>query len=429
MLKRTILRKDPTFNEADYGFRGFGELMRHLADRGVVELGESSARGDPEVTIAEQGDDETAAFSLLRTTVERLASGKSGPPHLSGLKTQMRKSDPDFTEKRFGFGGFLQFAKAARARGFVDMEFDAKRGRTRRTADADAQGDPYFTDMRSASTPSCSSRGGAGARLRRHGLRREHRGLRAAPRRRRPTHPTEPRRPGAESLDARHRTPVGSRRHGRSTSPQTARAGTGARRCTSASRFYDVDGWLRDAPGPRERETEVLGDVDGHTLVHLQCHFGLDTLQFARAGARVVGLDFSPAAIDAARDLARADRARRSCRVRVRRRARRGRRARRSHLRHRLREPRRAVLAPERRPLGGAGRGARRARRSCSTCTTATRWRGPSTTTSRGSHTRTSRSPSPTSTTPGLTYTDGVTELDPGAATSGTTASARPSPR
>ena len=36
MLKRTILRKDPTFNEANYGFRGFGELLRNLADRGVV---------------------------------------------------------------------------------------------------------------------------------------------------------------------------------------------------------------------------------------------------------------------------------------------------------------------------------------------------------------------------------------------------------
>ena len=124
MLKRTILRKDPTFNEADYGFRGFGELMRHLADRGVVVLGESSARGDPEVTIAEQGDDEAAAFSLLRSTVERLASSKSGPPHLSGLKTQMRRQEPEFTEKRFGYGGFLQFAKAARARGFVEMDFD-----------------------------------------------------------------------------------------------------------------------------------------------------------------------------------------------------------------------------------------------------------------------------------------------------------------
>src|SRR4029077_6679711 len=35
MLKRTILRKDPTFNEANYGFRGFGELLRNLAERGV----------------------------------------------------------------------------------------------------------------------------------------------------------------------------------------------------------------------------------------------------------------------------------------------------------------------------------------------------------------------------------------------------------
>jgi uncharacterized protein (TIGR00288 family) len=124
MLKRTILRKDPTFNESDYGFRGFGELLRHLAGTGVVDLAEGSAKGDPEVSFPEHADDEVAAFSLLRDTVESLTTAKSGPPHLSGLKTQMRKTQPEFSEKRFGYGGFLQFAKAAAARGLIEMEFD-----------------------------------------------------------------------------------------------------------------------------------------------------------------------------------------------------------------------------------------------------------------------------------------------------------------
>ena len=66
------------------------------------------------------------------------------------------------------------------------------------------------------------------------------------------------------------------------------------------SRFYDVEGWLRDQPGPRRRETEALGNVEGLRLLHPQCHFGLDTLAWARAGAQVTGLDFSPVAIDAA---------------------------------------------------------------------------------------------------------------------------------
>ena len=70
------------------------------------------------------------------------------------------------------------------------------------------------------------------------------------------------------------------------------------------SRFYDGEGWLGDCPGPRARELEALGDVAGLRLLHLQCHFGLDTLAWARAGARVTGLDFSEPAIDAARDLA-----------------------------------------------------------------------------------------------------------------------------
>ncbi|MDQ3983504.1 MAG: NYN domain-containing protein, partial [Actinomycetota bacterium] len=38
MIKRALLRKDPTFTEGDYGFRTWGELMQHLASLGVVEL-------------------------------------------------------------------------------------------------------------------------------------------------------------------------------------------------------------------------------------------------------------------------------------------------------------------------------------------------------------------------------------------------------
>ncbi len=122
MLKRAILRKEPTFSEANYGFRTFGELLRNLADRSIIELEQASAQGDPEVTFPAVAGDEDAAFALLRSTVERLAV--KSPPHLSGLKTQLRKSQPDFSEKRFGYGGFLQFVKAARARGFVEMEQD-----------------------------------------------------------------------------------------------------------------------------------------------------------------------------------------------------------------------------------------------------------------------------------------------------------------
>lgn len=71
-----------------------------------------------------------------------------------------------------------------------------------------------------------------------------------------------------------------------------------------ASRFYNVDRWIQTRPGPRPRETAVLGDVAGQDLVHLQCHFGLDTLAWANAGARVTGVDFSPEAVRSARELA-----------------------------------------------------------------------------------------------------------------------------
>jgi SAM-dependent methyltransferase len=47
-----------------------------------------------------------------------------------------------------------------------------------------------------------------------------------------------------------------------------------------------------------------LGDITGKSLLHLQCHFGKDTLRLAQMGAQVTGIDFSPQAIAYARDLA-----------------------------------------------------------------------------------------------------------------------------
>ncbi|MEM1250149.1 MAG: class I SAM-dependent methyltransferase [Acidobacteriota bacterium] len=79
-----------------------------------------------------------------------------------------------------------------------------------------------------------------------------------------------------------------------------------------ASEFYDVDGFVtgwRQGANPRRQhfdalEADLLGDVAGQTLLHLQCHFGMDTLTQARRGARVTGVDYSSEAVDRARELA-----------------------------------------------------------------------------------------------------------------------------
>lgn len=71
-----------------------------------------------------------------------------------------------------------------------------------------------------------------------------------------------------------------------------------------ASDFYDVEGFLAGRSTLEPYEPALLGDVSGLELVHLQCHFGLDTLSWARLGARVTGLDLAPQAVAAARDLA-----------------------------------------------------------------------------------------------------------------------------
>ncbi len=121
-LKRALIRKDPTFTEAEYGFRAFGELLRHLESRNVLALAEGPAKGDPVVELA-SNPEENQAFAQLADVVKGL-KGPNGGPYLSGLKNQVRKKQPDFSEKRFGYGGFLQFVKAAQTRGLVELEWN-----------------------------------------------------------------------------------------------------------------------------------------------------------------------------------------------------------------------------------------------------------------------------------------------------------------
>ncbi len=125
MVKRVVLRKDPTFSENDYGFRAWGELMRHLASLGVIELRSGSADGDPVVDFPADGGGEAKAFELLRDVVESLEK-RNGPPPLSSLKNELRKRQQGFSEKNYGYGGFLQFVKGATAKGVVDMEWSDK---------------------------------------------------------------------------------------------------------------------------------------------------------------------------------------------------------------------------------------------------------------------------------------------------------------
>ena len=72
-----------------------------------------------------------------------------------------------------------------------------------------------------------------------------------------------------------------------------------------SSAFYDVERWKKGATSLNEIELREVGDVTGKKLLHLQCHFGQDTLSWARLGARVTGCDFSDKAIEYARQLAR----------------------------------------------------------------------------------------------------------------------------
>lgn len=71
------------------------------------------------------------------------------------------------------------------------------------------------------------------------------------------------------------------------------------------SGFYDVETFKAGKLTLMDLEREELGDVVGKSLLHLQCHFGLDTLSWARLGAQVTGVDFSAAGIAMADSLSR----------------------------------------------------------------------------------------------------------------------------
>jgi len=69
-------------------------------------------------------------------------------------------------------------------------------------------------------------------------------------------------------------------------------------------RSYGVDRFLAGERWLPKKILEEVGSVTGRSLLHLQCHFGLDSLAWVRYGASVTGVDFSPTAIKAARELA-----------------------------------------------------------------------------------------------------------------------------
>lgn len=74
----------------------------------------------------------------------------------------------------------------------------------------------------------------------------------------------------------------------------------------AGSSFYDVEGFIAGKPCVEPFEVDELGPLGDLRLAHLQCHFGLDTLDLVRLhpGLTAVGLDFSAPAVDTARGLA-----------------------------------------------------------------------------------------------------------------------------
>ena len=71
------------------------------------------------------------------------------------------------------------------------------------------------------------------------------------------------------------------------------------------SKFYDLEGFKKTKNSLLHVELKELGEINGKSMLHLQCHFGMDTLSWANMGVEVTGVDFSKNAIDFAKELAK----------------------------------------------------------------------------------------------------------------------------
>lgn len=71
------------------------------------------------------------------------------------------------------------------------------------------------------------------------------------------------------------------------------------------SEFYNMPDFLKGKSSLNEFELKLFGDVKGKSILHLQCHFGQDTISLSRMGAKTVGVDLSDASIKKAKELAK----------------------------------------------------------------------------------------------------------------------------
>ena len=69
------------------------------------------------------------------------------------------------------------------------------------------------------------------------------------------------------------------------------------------SNFYEMDAFLKGKNTLKPIEMKLLEDIKGKSILHLQCHFGQDSLSLSRLGAKVTGLDISDKSIETARKL------------------------------------------------------------------------------------------------------------------------------
>lgn len=71
----------------------------------------------------------------------------------------------------------------------------------------------------------------------------------------------------------------------------------------SCAKLYNLESFKKGKSSLLSIEQEEVGSVKGKKLLHLMCHFGMDTLSWARKGAIVTGVDLSDDSIKLAKKI------------------------------------------------------------------------------------------------------------------------------
>lgn len=132
MIKETILKKLPSFDEQNYGFSLFKKLLLDAQAKGIINLKQAPDKPDFEVELVEEDpsdpksnkNDPNMVFELIVKAILNQKMDKYVMHPANIIREEILKKTPSFNERKYGFKSFRHLLECAQAKGFVRLEKD-----------------------------------------------------------------------------------------------------------------------------------------------------------------------------------------------------------------------------------------------------------------------------------------------------------------